>query len=111
MYQSVNGGSTWESNPPSEFLIHPTGFEDRAARQRLTYFHLRRRYEGAYKQLRQHQSPPVYLTLVIPVGFTLYKRYFMKYRTEPVCGADIPHTGGASSVNRAERYFSLKLYV
>ena len=32
------GGSTWESNPPGRFLIPLTGFEDRAAHQRLKYF-------------------------------------------------------------------------
>ena len=35
------GGSTWESNPPGKFLIPPTGFEDRAAHQRLKYFRIR----------------------------------------------------------------------
>jgi hypothetical protein len=32
--EMLNGGSTWESNPPGKFLTPLTGFEDRATHQR-----------------------------------------------------------------------------
>ena len=51
----VNGGSTWESNPPGRFLIPPTGFEDRAAHQRPTCF-LVCRYLNHSQVISQYKS-------------------------------------------------------
>ncbi len=46
-----SGGSAWESNPPGKFLTPHTGFEDRAAHQRLTRFRVRIIYIGLRKSM------------------------------------------------------------